>query len=163
MFVHETKVRVLYAHTDKAGVVYYAKYFEFFEAGRTEYFRSLGRSYADFEQAGFLLTVVEAACKYLAPAKYDDLLTIRTRLTQVRRTRVDFEYEVAGPTGAALCRYFRGGRLSAPRVTSDQRQGSNRKRQRKRCCSPTCTPTMDCPSVASRHCGFCAHWVLTSL
>jgi acyl-CoA thioester hydrolase len=104
MYVHETKVRVLYAHTDKGGVVYYARYFEFFEAGRTEYFRSLGRSYAEFEQAGFFLTVVEAACKYLAPAGYDDLLTIRTRVTQVRRTRVDFEYEVAGPTGAALCR-----------------------------------------------------------
>jgi acyl-CoA thioester hydrolase len=85
-------------------VVYYAKYFEFFEAGRTEYFRSLGRNYADFEQAGFFLTVVEAACKYLAPARYDDLLTIRTRVTQIRRTRVDFEYEVIGPTGAALCR-----------------------------------------------------------
>jgi acyl-CoA thioester hydrolase len=104
MYVHETKVRVLYAHTDKGGVVYYAKYFEFFEAGRAEYFRSLGRSYPDFEQAGFLLTVVEAACKYLAPAGYDDLLTIRTRVTQVRRTRVDFEYEVVGPTSTTLCR-----------------------------------------------------------
>ena len=104
MYVHETKVRVLYAHTDKGGVVYYAKYFEFFEAGRSEYFRSLGGSYADFEQAGFFLTVVEAACKYLAPAAYDDLLTVRTRVTQVRRTRVDFEYEVVGPTSAALCR-----------------------------------------------------------
>jgi acyl-CoA thioester hydrolase len=104
MYVHETKVRVLYAHTDKGGVVYYAKYLEFFEAGRAEYFRSLGRSYADFEEAGFFLTVVEAACKYLAPAKYDDLLTIRTQVTQVRRTRVDFEYEVAGPTGVTLCR-----------------------------------------------------------
>jgi acyl-CoA thioester hydrolase len=69
MYVHETKVRVLYAHTDKGGVVYYAKYLEFFEAGRAEYFRSL-----------------------------------RTRVTQIRRTRVDFEYEVAGPTGAVLCR-----------------------------------------------------------
>ena len=104
MYVHESKLRVLYAHTDKAAVVYYAKYFEFFEAGRTEYFRSLGRSYADFERAGFFLTVVEAACKYLAPAGYDDLLTVRTRVAQVRRTRVDFDYEVAGPTGAVLCR-----------------------------------------------------------
>ena len=104
MYVHETKVRVLYAHTDKGGVVYYAKYLEFFEAGRSEYFRSLGKSYADFEQTGMFLTVVEAVCKYLAPAKYDDLLAIRTRVTQVRRTRVDFEYEVIGPTGTVLCR-----------------------------------------------------------
>ena len=75
MHVHETKVRVLYAHTDKAGVVYYANYLQFFEAGRTEYFRSLGKSYADFERQGILLTVVEASCKYLAPAAYDDELT----------------------------------------------------------------------------------------
>ena len=68
MYVHETRVRVLYAHTDKAGVVYYANYLQFFESGRTEYFRSLGKSYADFEQRGILLTVVEAACKFLAPA-----------------------------------------------------------------------------------------------
>ena len=104
MYVHETKVRVRYADTDKAGVVYYANYLEFFEAGRTEYFRSLGKSYADFEQRGILLTVVEVSCKYLAPAAYDDELTIRTRVARLRRTRVDFEYEVIGPTGAVLCR-----------------------------------------------------------
>ena len=72
MYVHETGVRVLYAHTDKAGVVYYANFLQFFEAGRTEYFRSLGKSYSDFERQGILLTVVEVSCKYLAPAAYDE-------------------------------------------------------------------------------------------
>lgn len=103
MYVHETPIRVLYAHTDKAGVVYYANYLEFFEAGRTEYFRSLGRSYADFEKDGILLTVAEASCRYLRPAEYDDLLTIRTWISRLRRTRIDFEYEVVGPDGQAVC------------------------------------------------------------
>jgi acyl-CoA thioester hydrolase len=104
MYVHESPVRVLYAHTDKAGVVYYANYFQFFETGRTEYFRSLGRSYADFERDGILLTVVEASCRYLRPSMYDDLLTVRTWISRLRRTRVDFEYEVIGPDGQPVCR-----------------------------------------------------------
>lgn len=103
MHIHETTQRVLYAHTDKAGVVYYANYLAFFEIGRTEYFRALGKSYADFEREGIFLTVAEATLKYLAPAEYDDLLTIRTRVTRVRRTRIDFAYEVRGPKGNILC------------------------------------------------------------
>lgn len=103
MHIHETTTRVLYADTDKAGVVYYANYLKFFETGRTEYLRSLGKSYADFEREGILLTVTEATLKYLAPAAYDDLLTIRTRVTRVRRTRLDFAYAVLGPEGRSLC------------------------------------------------------------
>src|SRR5258708_23197258 len=64
-------------------------------------------------------------------------------------------------TGGALCRYFHGGRWAVPRATSDQQPGSRRKRQP--CCSPRGTPTLDCSSSASRHCGFCAPSVLTSL
>lgn len=103
MTVHETQIRVLYAHTDKAGVVYYANYLTFFEIGRTEYLRSLGRSYADFERMGFILTVTEATARYLSPAAYDDLLTIRTRVTRIRRTRLDFAYEIVNAAGARLC------------------------------------------------------------
>jgi len=103
MNVHEMQVRVLYAHTDKAGVVYYANYLTFFESGRTEYLRSLGRSYADFERMGIILTVTEASLRYVSPAAYDDLITIRTRVTRLRRTRVDFAYEIVGPAGALLC------------------------------------------------------------
>lgn len=102
MRVHETTIRVLYAHTDKAGVVYYANYLQFFETGRTEYLRALGKSYADFERDGIILTVTEAACKYHRPAVYDDLLTIRTSVTRIRRTRMDFLYEVRNAGGALL-------------------------------------------------------------
>jgi acyl-CoA thioester hydrolase len=102
-FTHETQQRILYAHTDKAGVVYYAQYLVFFEMGRTEYFRSLGKSYADFEKAGSILTVVDLSCKYHKSAIYDDLITIRTRITRLRRTRIDFAYDVIGPKGELLC------------------------------------------------------------
>ena len=103
MHTHETSIRILYADTDKAGVVYYANYLRFFEAGRNEYFRSLGRSYADFERDGLILTVVEANCRYSGPAFYDDLITIRTWVSRIRRTRIDFSYEVLGPSGKTIC------------------------------------------------------------
>jgi acyl-CoA thioester hydrolase len=104
MFVHEMQMRVLYADTDKAEVVYYGNYLRFFEAGRTEYFRALGKSYADFEKMGILLTVVEARARYLGPAFYDDLITIRTWITRMRRTRIDFAYEVRNPAGKPICK-----------------------------------------------------------
>ena len=94
---------MLYAHTDKAGVVYYAKYLEFFEAARTEYLRALGKSYADFEREGLLLTVVEAQCRYLAPAEYDDLLTVQTWIPRLRRTRIDFAYRILRSNGTIVC------------------------------------------------------------
>jgi acyl-CoA thioester hydrolase len=100
---HETQIRVLYAHTDKAGVVYYGNYLQFFETGRTELLRALGKSYADFERDGIILTVIEASCRYRRPAVYDDLLTVRTRITRVRRTKMDFSYEVLNAGGELLC------------------------------------------------------------
>ena len=103
MAVHESTFRVLYAHTDKAGVMYYANYLMVFEAGRTEHLRSLGKSYADFEKDGILLTVTEAHVRYLGPAVYDDLLTVRSWISRVRRTRVDYAYEILNPEGTKIC------------------------------------------------------------
>ena len=103
MFVHETSVRVLYADTDKAGVVYYGTYLRFFEKGRTEYFRALGRSYADFEKQGILLTVAEVRARYRAPARYDDRLVIRSWITRLTRTRIEFACELLNEAGEKLC------------------------------------------------------------
>lgn len=103
MYVNEETFRVLYAHTDKAGVAYYGKYLEFFELGRAEHLRALGRSYAEFEQDGILLTVVEAHLRFLKPACYDDLLTVRSWVSRVRRTRVDYSYQVVNSSGQTLC------------------------------------------------------------
>jgi acyl-CoA thioester hydrolase len=90
----ELEIRVRYAETDQMGVAHHASYLVWFEAGRTELIRSRGRSYAQIEADGWLLVVVEARCRYLRPARYDEILTIRTRLGSVGRATLAFEYEV---------------------------------------------------------------------
>ncbi|GAB3425957.1 acyl-CoA thioesterase [Niabella aquatica] len=80
MYQYETKIRVRYAETDQMGVVYHSHYFQYFEAARAEWIRSLGFSYADIEREGIIMPVVEVNCKYLRPAVYDDLLTIKVIL-----------------------------------------------------------------------------------
>jgi len=86
--------RVTYAETDRMGFVYYANYLVFFEIGRTELIRASGRPYLELEQAGYCLPVVEAVCRYRLPAKYDDMLTIRTRVSEFKGIRIAFEYEI---------------------------------------------------------------------
>lgn len=92
---HEFSVRVTYADTDKAGIIYYANYLRYLEQGRTELMRSLGVRYRDLEvQRKLFLPAVEARCQYLAPSRYDDLLTVRTWISELGRASVTFECEV---------------------------------------------------------------------
>lgn len=83
MYVAETNIRVRYAETDQMGVVYHSHYFQYFEVARAECIRHLGFTYADMEKTGIIMPVVEVNCKYLKPALYDDLLTIKTILKQL--------------------------------------------------------------------------------
>ena len=76
------------------GVVYYARYFEWFEAGRNELLRNQGLPYTEIESRGIALPVVEATAKYLRPARYDDLLTIVTTLVEPPRVTITLDYEV---------------------------------------------------------------------
>ncbi len=92
--VNETRLRVRYGEVDRMGVAYHANYLVYFEQGRTEYLRALGGSYRSLEEEGVLLLVVETGARYLAPARYDDLLTVRTRIAQAKGVRMRFEYEV---------------------------------------------------------------------
>lgn len=94
MKLKETKVRVRYQETDKMGVVYYSNYFVWFEVGRTEYFRGLGMPYGEFEKNDLYLPAVEAFCQYRIPARYDDLLTVITKVTSFQEIRIAFEYEI---------------------------------------------------------------------
>lgn len=87
-------IRVIYGDTDQMGVVYYANYLRYFEAGRGAFLRAHGKRYGDVEAAGFRLPVVEARVSYRAPARYDDLLRVETTLAEVRRASVRFTYEV---------------------------------------------------------------------
>lgn len=80
--------RVCYGDTDQMGVVYYANYFTFFERGRTEMLRSVGFPYSRLEQLGVFLPVTEAKCRYFAPARYDDLVTLRSTVLELGRVRL---------------------------------------------------------------------------
>jgi acyl-CoA thioester hydrolase len=92
--VHRFSVRVRYADTDQMGVAYYGHYLRWFEVGRAEMLRSLGWSYRDVEADGTLLPVVEARCRYLKPARYDDLIAIETGVAELGRATVLFGYRV---------------------------------------------------------------------
>lgn len=87
-------VRVRYAETDKMGVVYYANYFVWFEVARADLLRSLGWTYREMERAGVSLPVIEAACEYHRPARYDDELDIRAEGRMLSPVRMEFTYRV---------------------------------------------------------------------
>ena len=87
-------VRVRYAETDAMGVAYYANFFVWFEVARTDLLRTLGWSYREMEEAGVLLPVTDAHCRYRRPARYDDELEIRTEGRLTSPVRMEFHYEV---------------------------------------------------------------------
>jgi acyl-CoA thioester hydrolase len=91
---HETQIRVRYGEVDQMGVVYHGHYLVYFEMGRTELMRSLGATYREVEESGTLLFVVETGLRFLRPAHYDEVLTVRTHLVSIRGVRLRFEYEV---------------------------------------------------------------------
>ncbi len=84
----DCEYRVCYGDTDQMGVVYYANYFTFFERGRTEMLRSVGFPYSRMEELGMFLPVTEAKCRYFSPARYDDLLTLRSTVLELGRVRL---------------------------------------------------------------------------
>jgi len=89
------EIRVIYGDTDQMGVVYYANYLRWFEAGRTEFLRAKGLFYNDSASTEkLILPVAEAGVSYLKPARYDDLVSIETSLANVRRASARFEYAV---------------------------------------------------------------------
>jgi acyl-CoA thioester hydrolase len=88
-----SEVRVRYAETDQMGIVYYANYLVWFEIGRVELLRSLGHAYSQLEiDHGLILPVVEATCRYRAPARYDDQILIETRPALLRGSVLKFAY-----------------------------------------------------------------------
>ena len=99
----DVTIRVRYAETDQMGIVYYANYFVWFEIGRTEILRQRGFSYRALEEEeGCYIVVANAACTFRASARYDDLITIRTWLKEVRSRVVVFSYEVISDKGRRL-------------------------------------------------------------
>jgi acyl-CoA thioester hydrolase len=87
-------LRVRYFETDQMQVVHHANYFVWFEAGRSEFCRARGIDYAQMEREGLALPVLEARCRYLKPARYDDEIVLQTRVLECRRSLLRIHYEV---------------------------------------------------------------------
>ena len=103
MYTSETKMRVRYAETDQMNVVYHGNYAQYFEVGRVEAIRQLGLSYKDLEASGIIMPVIEWTAKFLRPAQYDDLLTVRTTLKEMPTGhRIEFIQEVLNEKGKLL-------------------------------------------------------------
>jgi len=99
----ETTVRVRYAETDQMGVAYYGNYFTWFEVGRVELMRDLGFDYRSLErEEGCYIVVAEATCRYKGPARYDDLLRVRTELKAMRGPVLRFAYSVLRDADGAV-------------------------------------------------------------
>ena len=95
MYVTETQVRVRYAETDQMDIVYHGNYTQYFEVGRAESIRQLGYTYKDMEALGIIMPIVEIHLKFVRPAHYDDLLTIKTTLKELPTDhRIEFHQEV---------------------------------------------------------------------
>jgi acyl-CoA thioester hydrolase len=103
MLTHEvTNIRVRYYDTDQMGIVYYGNYARFYEIGRVEALRHIGLSYKKIEEDGISMPVYDLNSRFIRPAKYDDLLTIRVTIPQLPKTRLMFEYEIFNQHGQLL-------------------------------------------------------------
>lgn len=94
MIKTETELRVLYAHTDKMGIVNNVRYLEYFEAGRNDFLRKLGFPYTELEKINVGLPVIEVFAKFISSAKYDDVVTIKTFLNKIPTVRFTIDYEI---------------------------------------------------------------------
>jgi len=90
----ETQIRVRYAETDRMGLLHHANYLVYFEQGRTDLLRARGVTYRDLEDQGFLLVLSRVEVRYRSPARYDDLLTLRTTVTRTTAVRIEHKYEL---------------------------------------------------------------------
>lgn len=103
MFNSETNIRVRYSETDQMNVVYHGNYAQYFEVARAEAIREMGITYKEMEEMGIVMPIVELHTKFLRPAKYDDLLTIKTQLRELPADhRVEFHHEVYNEEGKLL-------------------------------------------------------------
>jgi acyl-CoA thioester hydrolase len=103
----EITIRVRYAETDRMGLLHHANYLVYFEQARTELLRSRGLAYRDLEDQGYLLVLTRVQVRYRSPARYDDLLTIRTTVVRTTAVKIEHRYEV-----------FRGDQLLAEGETT---------------------------------------------
>ena len=99
---YQYTTRVRYAETDQMGVVYHGNYAVFFEMGRVEWLRNMGVSYKSMEENGIMLPVVSLTMNYKKPARYDDLLTVKTIFKSQTSAKIEFDYEIYNEKGELL-------------------------------------------------------------
>lgn len=87
-------MRVWYRDTDQMGIVHHSNYLGYYEAARSDMLRALGMSFADVEKRGIMMPVLEVRSRYLRPARYDELLTVRITLREMPAARITFDYEI---------------------------------------------------------------------
>lgn len=103
MLTRDFKFRVWYKDTDQMGIVHHSNYICYYEAARSELLRSFGSSYADMEEKdGVMMPILEVHSKYLRPAHYDELITVRISLRELPKARITFEYEIYNEAGELL-------------------------------------------------------------
>jgi acyl-CoA thioester hydrolase len=94
MYTSETTIRVRYAETDQMGYVYYGHYAMYYEVARVESMRQLGLTYREIEHMGIIMPVLENHSKYIAPARYDELLRLKTTIKEKPGVKIIFDYEI---------------------------------------------------------------------
>lgn len=99
---HETAIRVRYGETDQMGYCYYGNYAQYFEVGRVEALREIGMTYKKLEEQGVMLPVLNYEVSFKLPAKYDDLLRIKTQIKELRGSRLTFDYRVTNETNQII-------------------------------------------------------------
>ena len=102
MKVFETELTVRYCETDQMGIVHHSRYYPWFEVGRTEFFTSGGLSYGEMERQGLMLPLVETHCRYIIPAKYEDIVIIKTSIKELSPVKICFSYDVVRKADSAL-------------------------------------------------------------
>lgn len=102
MKVHETELTVRYSETDQMGIVHHSRYYPWFEVGRTEFFASGGIRYGEMERQGLMLPLVETHCRYIMPARYEDVVIIRTAIKELSPVKIRFSYDVVRKADGAL-------------------------------------------------------------
>ncbi len=104
MYSSETKIRVRYGETDRMGYMYYGHYPEYFEVSRTDMIRSLGLSYRDIEDMGIIMPVRSLHIDYKNPARYDELLVVKSILNKLPEIKLDIDYEIYNEQNQLVCK-----------------------------------------------------------
>lgn len=102
MKIHETELTVRYCETDQMGIVHHSRYYPWFEVGRTEFFASGGMSYGDMECQGIMLPLLETHCRYIVPARYEDVVIIKTSIAALTPVKITFQYDAVRKKDSVL-------------------------------------------------------------